>query len=112
MKIGFTLLAILILSSAHAGTSVVLDVRTKEEFQESHVQEAINIDVQKDSFAKEISKLDKKQAYKLYCRSGRRSGKALEIMKAAGFSHVENLGGLSEAAAKLKAKCEGKKEKC
>lgn len=88
---------------------IVVDVRTSEEYAESHIKGAKNIDVTKDSFAAELAKLDKKARYKVYCRSGRRSGKALDSMKEAGFGDVENLGSLEQAKEKLKASCEGKK---
>jgi rhodanese-related sulfurtransferase len=94
---------------AAGGGPVVVDVRTPEEYAQSHIKGAKNIDVMKDDFAAEIAKLDKKAAYKVYCRSGRRSGKALETMKGAGFSDVENLGSIEQAVVKLKASCEGKK---
>jgi phage shock protein E len=40
----------------------------------------------------------------LYCRSGNRSQKATDILLNAGFDQVENLGGIQEAAEKLKLK--------
>ena len=57
----------------------------------------------------EIEKLDKSKSYKLYCRSGNRSGQTLKIMKELGFKDVENLGSLSEAVRKLNGTCEGPK---
>ena len=81
---------------------VVLDVRTPEEFGESHVKSSINIDFLASTFSEEVSKLDKNQSYKLYCRSGNRSGNATVVMKDLGFTDVENLGTLDEAATTLK----------
>lgn len=95
--------------SAVAGTAnfTVLDVRTPEEYQESHLKDSVLIDVLKPDFKQRIAKLDKNKAYKLYCRSGNRSGQALQIMKAQGFKDVENLGSLHEASVKLKRACDG-----
>ena len=42
-------------------------------------------------FAAGIAALDKSATYALYCRSGNRSGKAMEQMAAAGFTHVYDL---------------------
>lgn len=85
----------------------VIDVRTTAEFQESHLKDSLHIDVLNDEFKSKVAKLDKNKSYKLYCRSGNRSGKALEIMKAQGFSNLENLGSLQQASKKTKISCEG-----
>lgn len=88
---------------------IVIDVRTADEFSESHIQGAKSIDVLKSSFKSEIQKLDKNKSYKVYCRSGSRSGFAEHIMTSSGFKDVENLGSLRQAAKKLQKSCEGKK---
>lgn len=94
--------------AAATGTAItVLDVRTPQEYSESHIKDSRNIDFLAPSFNNEISKLDKTKSYKIYCRSGNRSAKAIEIMKAQGFKNFENLGSLHEASTKLKASCEG-----
>jgi rhodanese-related sulfurtransferase len=94
---------------AEAGKHVIIDVRTPAEYAESHVAEAINIDVMDKTFDTKINELDKQKTYKVYCRSGKRSAKAESLMKAKGFQNVENLGSLKEAADKLKMPCEGPK---
>lgn len=97
-------------SRAEAGKDVViLDVRTPEEYKETHVTGARNIDFKNSTFKDEIEKLDKSKTYKLYCRSGNRSGKAMEMMKTMGFRDLENLGSVKEASEKLKVACEGEK---
>ena len=72
---------------------VILDVRTPAEFQEGHIQSAINIDFEASNFESEVKKLDKSKSYAVYCRSGRRSGLATEIMARDGFKSVFNLNG-------------------
>jgi rhodanese-related sulfurtransferase len=72
---------------------VVLDVRTPGEFQEGHLQNAINVDYEGINFAGEVNKLDKSKTYAVYCRSGRRSGLATEVMAKNGFKSVFNLNG-------------------
>lgn len=74
---------------------VILDVRTAEEFASGHIENAINIDYYSDTFRDELDNLDKNQTYLVYCRSGRRSGSALDIMAELGFNEVYNiLGGI------------------
>lgn len=72
---------------------VVLDVRTRGEFNEGHIANAINIDVESDTFLNEIAQLDKTKTYAVYCRSGRRSGLATEVMAKNGFTSIFNLNG-------------------
>lgn len=92
-------------STAESANVVILDVRTPEEFREQAVEGAINIDVTDSRFVARVTELDRSKTYKLYCRSGSRSGMAQKLMKAEGFSHLENLGSVSQAAKKLGRKC-------
>jgi rhodanese-related sulfurtransferase len=72
---------------------VILDVRTKEEFAEGHIANAININVESDTFLSEIAKLDKSKTYAVYCRSGRRSADAVAKMSNEEFISLANLNG-------------------
>lgn len=72
---------------------VILDVRTKEEFDEGHIANAININVESDTFLSEIAKLDKSKTYAVYCRSGRRSADAVAKMSNEEFISLANLNG-------------------
>ena len=72
---------------------VVLDVRTPGEFQSGHLLNAINVDYEGSNFEGEVQKLDKAKTYAVYCRSGRRSGLATEIMAKDGFKSIFNLDG-------------------
>lgn len=67
---------------------IVLDVRTVDEFSGGHIEGAENIDVKSASFSDDIGKLDKSKTYLVYCRSGRRSAAAVEIMQQAGFTDI------------------------
>lgn len=71
--------------------TVVIDVRTPAEYAGGHLPTAQNIDIEAADFTARIGALDKKVSYALYCRSGNRSGVALEQMAAAGFTHVYDL---------------------
>lgn len=94
-------------SFAESADFKVIDVRTVEEYTAGHLPDTLNIDFLKSDFKEQILKLDKNQTYKLFCRSGNRSGKALTLMKSLGFKNVENLGTIKEAAKALKRNCEG-----
>ena len=70
--------------------NVLLDVRTPEEFAEGHVPGAINIDVKNNNFTDEISKLDTKKNYYIYCKSGVRAKLATDKMQEKGFKNAVN----------------------
>ena len=70
---------------------VTLDVRTAGEFMAGHINGAINIDVEGDTFDAEIANLDKSKTYAVYCQSGRRSLIAVDKMANAGFGSLFNL---------------------
>ncbi len=73
--------------------TVVMDVRTAEEYASGHIPKSLNMDVQQENFTNRIQSLDKSRTYLLYCRSGKRSAKALNIMKENGFVKVYHLEG-------------------
>jgi rhodanese-related sulfurtransferase len=71
----------------------VIDVRTPEEFASGHIKGAVNINVQASDFQTQISRLDKSKPTFVYCRAGRRSATAAEIMQQAGFTSIFDLDG-------------------
>jgi len=71
----------------------ILDVRTPEEFADGYIEGAINLDYQAVNFSGELNKLDKNKTYLVYCRSGKRSAGALNIMAELGFREVYNMTG-------------------
>lgn len=94
------------LSAADSTEAIVIDVRTTEEYSENHLRGSINIDVLNSNFREKVALLDKNKAYKVYCRSGNRSGGAEMIMRSLGFKKIENIGSLSQAAKKLNQTCQ------
>ncbi len=72
---------------------VILDVRTPEEFAEGHLADATNLDFYADTFRDELNQRDKDKRYLIYCRSGNRSGRTLNIMDELGFREVYNVSG-------------------
>ncbi len=74
--------------------SVIIDVRTDDEFSTGYIEGALNIDFYMgNKFISEIDKLDKSKSYFIYCKSGARSGQTCELMKQKGFKKVYNLEG-------------------
>lgn len=68
----------------------LVDVRTAEEYAAGSIDGSINIDVNSGHFGADAdSLLDKKRTVAVYCRSGRRSKKAAEILSMMGFDVVE-----------------------
>jgi rhodanese-related sulfurtransferase len=77
-------------AQSQAAGVVIIDVRTAGEFNEGHITNAINIDVESMRFDAEIAALDKNVTYALYCRSGNRSSIAAGKMSDAGFTSILN----------------------
>ncbi|MFH1275876.1 MAG: rhodanese-like domain-containing protein [Candidatus Woesearchaeota archaeon] len=67
---------------------VLLDVRTSEEFNETHLNKSINIDINLPNFEEKISELDRNQIYLIFCRSGARSTAAMKVMQRLGFKNI------------------------
>ncbi len=83
----------LIQSNQNNPDFVIIDVRTPQEFAEGHIENASNIDFYSATFREELDNLDKNKTYLIYCRSGSRSGSALDIMAEHDFSEVYNMSG-------------------
>jgi len=71
----------------------ILDVRTPAEVAQGKIEGALVADVTSSNFHTQIAQLDKSKPYLVYCRSGRRSLTACQLMQKAGFSQVYNLEG-------------------
>lgn len=84
---------------AVSSSTIVIDVRTPDEYAAGHLDGARNIDLQSGSFESEISSLPLDGQYLVYCQSGNRAGQAVSIMESLGFTDVSNIGGISDAAA-------------
>lgn len=72
---------------------LLLDVRSNEEFQQMHIPTAVNIAY--DKVSQNLNKLTpyKNKKIVVYCRSGRRAGVAINILKSNGFTNVLHLDG-------------------
>jgi NADPH-dependent 2,4-dienoyl-CoA reductase/sulfur reductase-like enzyme/rhodanese-related sulfurtransferase len=73
------------------GVPLILDVRTLNEFETSHVKGATHIPL--DELRFRLEEVPHGRPVVLYCRSGYRSHLALRILKENGFSDVRNVTG-------------------
>jgi phage shock protein E len=72
--------------------TVILDIRTLEEFDSGHIDGSVNIDFYAADFADQIGALDRDTQYVVYCRSGNRSGQAMDLFAELQFNTVYELG--------------------
>ena len=80
-----------------ANSVQLLDVRTPQEYAEGHIDGASNINIQSDDFQQRAEKeLSKDSTILVYCRSGRRSMEAAEMLTKLGYKVVNLKGGIIE----------------
>lgn len=79
-------------------TAIIIDVRATDEFAAGHLEGAINYNVEDGTLEQALPNLDPKANYVVYCRSGRRSAIAVDLMKENGFTQIDDLGSLQDAA--------------
>jgi len=77
--------------------ALIVDVRTKEEFNEGHIPGAAlfpydEIEARKDEFVRLAGRTDRPIV--VYCRSGRRSAIAAESLDRLGYTDIADFGGL------------------
>lgn len=71
----------------------IIDIRTPREFQQNHIEGAININYYDSDFLDKISKFDKAKPIFIYCLSGSRSSSASRKMARTGFENIYDLEG-------------------
>ena len=76
-----------------ANKPVIIDVRSRNEFQQVKIPQAMNIDIMHPQFKKKLEAFDRQKPYFLYCQSGRRSARACKKMAKMGFENIHNLKG-------------------
>jgi rhodanese-related sulfurtransferase len=75
---------------------IILDVRTKEEFDEIHIPNAMLIPDTEIADRVEDELTDKDQLIFVYCRSGNRSKKASAILTEMGYTNIKEFGGIKD----------------
>ena len=76
-------------------TTLYVDVREPSEWQAGHIEWAILVPLG-DIEAGRLDKIPKDTPVALYCRSGRRSGIAYDILKKAGYTNITNAWGMEQ----------------
>ena len=85
-------------NSATGDESVIIDVRSIEEWKAGHLATAQHLPLDQVAQSIDTLVLNKDQQVYLYCRSGNRSGQAKIIMDSLGYTNVINAGGLGDAS--------------
>ncbi|UJH68763.1 rhodanese-like domain-containing protein [Allomuricauda sp. SCSIO 65647] len=72
----------------------LVDVRTPEEYQVGHIDDAVNFDI-KDPlhFEEQLTGLNKDEPVYLYCKMGGRSARAAKMLKEKGFEKIYDYAG-------------------
>lgn len=66
--------------------AIILDVRTKEEWDEGHDERAVFLPLQE--LQSRVEELDKSKPIVAVCRSGVRSGEAAKFLRSLGFDAI------------------------
>jgi rhodanese-related sulfurtransferase len=75
---------------------ILLDVRTNSEYQQSHLDGAINFDYYEMLNGK-LPNIDKNKIVKVYCLSGVRASAATDLLIKNGYKNAISIGGLDSA---------------
>ncbi|MBS1207607.1 MAG: rhodanese-like protein [Proteobacteria bacterium] len=93
-----------LLCAGASARTLLIDVRTPEEYAAGHLEGALNIDHQLIAQRIGMTGASKDDELILYCRSGHRAGIALETLNGMGYRKVRNYGGMEDARKKLQQK--------
>ena len=74
-------------------SSIIIDVRTPEEFSKGHLRNALNINWFDENFESQLEILSRERPVFIYCLSGGRSAKALDKISGMGFKNSYELDG-------------------
>jgi len=82
---------------AHDTMLVLLDIRSRDEFETGIIKNAITLEYKDPELKAKLDSMDKDKIYIVYCRTGGRSGITLGYMKKMGFREAYNMkGGIEE----------------
>ena len=73
---------------------IILDVRTQEEYAEGHIPNAVLLPLDDVEAKAHVVLPDKDQWVLVYCRSGRRSKLAAEMLVELGYTNIKEFGGI------------------
>ena len=70
---------------------IILDIRTPGEYHSGHLRDAVMIDYYSKSFMENIDRLDREKTYLVYCRSGNRSARSMDLFNKLQFQKIYHL---------------------
>ena len=76
-----------------AADAVLLDVRTEEEFLMGHIPGSQNLPLQMIDDVEDVVGNKNTELY-VYCRSGARSRRAVDMLEELGYTRAVNIGGI------------------
>ena len=81
------------ISQQDLNNAYLIDVRTPKEFQEGHLDNAININWFDPDFQQQVRALEKDKKIYVYCKKGGRSMEAAAVLDSLGFKVIDLTGG-------------------
>lgn len=78
------------------GDVTIVDVRSQEEYESGHIKDAILIPVERIGEEAPDVLPDKEAILLVYCRSGRRSKQASDVLVESGYQYVYDFGGIMD----------------
>lgn len=75
--------------------AVIIDVRTEEEYNTDHIENAINVSSTVIKFNIKAHVADLETPIIVYCQSGRRSAESADILVNLGYKNVYDMGGIT-----------------
>ena len=89
---------VIVVGFSEKAYSVMIDVRTDEEWNAGYIEGAIHIPLSKIERDIENYEISKDEEILLYCRSGNRSGRAKVILDELGYTNTANIGGIESVS--------------
>ena len=77
------------------GDVIILDVRTREEYESGHIKDAVLLPNENIENEKDVNIENKDAVILVYCRSGNRSKQAAGKLASYGYTNVYEFGGIS-----------------
>ena len=77
--------------------TAIIDTRTAEEYNKSHIIGAVNIDIELGDFIVTVASINRAGAIYVYGETEEQAGTAIQYMRDMGYGNVVNLGNFADA---------------
>lgn len=81
--------------------AILVDVREKDEYEDGHIPQAINLPLSRINNDAEKVLKDKDKKIFVYCLSGARSSQAEKVLRDKGYKEIENIGGFMDYSGEI-----------